>query len=162
MEDATGKILVLGVGNTLLTDEGVGVHALDALGRDLTEDERARVTLIDGGTLSFTLAAPICDCDGVIVLDTAALNALPGTVRSFEGAEMDSFLATGPKTSVHEVSLTEVLGMALAQDRLPARRILIGIQPQTLGWGTEPTPEVAAAIPQVVALARAKLAEWSP
>jgi len=161
LEDASGKILFLGIGNTLLTDEGVGVHALAALEKDMPEAERAGAAFIDGGTLSFTLAAPICDCEGIIVLDTAALNAPPGTVRTFEGVAMDEFLATGPKTSVHEVSLTEVLGMALAQGRLPARRMLIGIQPQTFGWGMEPTPAVAAAIPQAVALARAKLAEWT-
>ena len=74
---------------------------------------------------------------------------------------MDTFLATGPKTSVHEVSLGEVLAMTLAQDALPARRVLIGIQPASLDWGMEPTPEVAAAIPQAKALVHRILKEWT-
>lgn len=158
MLDTTGRIMLLGVGNILLTDEGVGVHAVNRL--EATLGPRDDVAVIDGGTLSFTLAAPIADCDGLIVIDTAQLHAAPGTVRIFHGADMDAFLATGPKTSVHEVSLMEVLGMAHAQDALPARRALIGVQPERFGWGEAPTPAVAAAIPVACALAEATLKEW--
>ena len=155
----TRGFLILGVGNTLLTDEGIGVHIVSGLACDLAD--RDDLTFIDGGTLSFTLAAPIADSAGLIVVDTAQLHAAPGTVRLFEGPEMDTFLATGPKTSVHEVSLGEVLAMTLAQDALPARRVLIGIQPASLDWGMEPTPEVAAAIPEAKALAQRILKEWT-
>jgi len=81
---------ILGIGNTLLTDEGVGIHALDLLRSsypDLPE-----VVFIDGGTLSFTLAAYIEDCDKLIVLDAAELKAPPGTVKTMVGEEMDAFL----------------------------------------------------------------------
>lgn len=159
MQEGSGRVLVLGIGNILLTDEGVGVHAMRALAAEI--GDRADIDFIDGGTLSFTLAGPIAECSGLIVLDTAALNEPPGTVRALAGPEMDRFLATGPKTSVHEVSLSEVMGMALAQDALPARRMLIGIQPQDFSWGEAPTPEVAAAIPEACAIARATIAEWT-
>jgi len=155
----TRGVLILGVGNTLLADEGIGVHVVSDLAGELAD--RDGLTFLDGGTLSFTLAAPIADSAGLIVVDTAQLHAAPGTVRLFEGAEMDTFLATGPKTSVHEVSLGEVLAMTLAQDALPARRVLIGIQPASLDWAMEPTPEVAAAIPQAKALVHRILKEWT-
>jgi len=155
----TRGVLILGVGNTLLADEGIGVHVVSELAGELAD--RDDLTFLDGGTLSFTLAAPIADSAGLIVVDTAQLHAEPGTVRLFEGPEMDTFLATGPKTSVHEVSLGEVLAMTLAQDALPARRVLIGIQPASLDWGTEPTPEVAAAIPEAKALVHRFLKEWT-
>ncbi len=153
-----GGALILGVGNTLLSDEGAGVHALHALHEKLRD--RAGLTFLDGGTLSFTLAGPIADNDALIVLDTAQLHAAPGALRVFEGAEMDAFLTTGPKTSVHEVSLMEVLGIARIQDRLPQRRALIGVQPECLSWGTEPTEAVAASLPAMVAAAETKLKEW--
>lgn len=156
--ETVGDVLVLGVGNTLLSDEGAGVHAMRALQQAL--GDRPGVAFMDGGTLSFTLAGPIADCDALLVLDTAQLHAAPGTIRVFEGAEMDAFLTTGPKTSVHEVSLMEVLGIARIQDRLPARRALVGVQPASFDWGTEPTEAVAAALPEMVAQARAKLKEW--
>ena len=71
------KILVLGIGNTLLSDEGVGIHVLHALsaGEPLPDE----VELLDGGTLSFTLAGPIQDADALIVVDAANINALPGS-----------------------------------------------------------------------------------
>ncbi len=152
------KVLVLGIGNTLLSDEGVGVHAMNALAK--AHVGRAGVAFLDGGTLSYTLAGPVADADSLIVLDTAQLHAAPGTVRVFQSDEMDRFLGSGPKTSVHEVSLMEVLGMARAQDALPERRALIGIQPQSFDWGTEPTPPVAAAIPEACAHAGALIEQW--
>ena len=156
--EPVGGVLILGVGNTLLSDEGAGVHALEALRDQL--GERPGLTFLDGGTLSFTLAGPVADCDALIVLDTAQLHEAPGTLRVFEGAEMDEFLTTGPKTSVHEVSLMEVLGIARIQDRLPARRALVGVQPESFDWGMAPTEAVAAALPAMVAAAQAKLKEW--
>ncbi|MGF1659059.1 MAG: HyaD/HybD family hydrogenase maturation endopeptidase [Rubrimonas sp.] len=153
-----GGALVLGIGNTLLSDEGAGVHALRAL--EAAMGARPGLSFLDGGTLSFTLAGPIADCDALLVLDTAQLHAEPGTLRVFEGAEMDAFLTTGPKTSVHEVSLMEVLGMARIQDRLPQRRALVGVQPGSLDWGMTPTEAVSAALPRMAALARAKLEAW--
>lgn len=159
MIDTRGKLLVLGLGNTLLTDEGVGVHAMRVLQDEL--GHRDDLAFLDGGTLSFTLAAPIADCAALVVIDTAALDAPPGAVAAFEGEAMDRFIATGPKTSVHEVSLGEVLGMTLAQDALPARRALIGVRPESFAWGDAPSPAVAAAIPVACALARARIEEWT-
>ena len=80
----TRGLLILGVGNTLLADEGIGVHVVSDLAGELAD--RDDLTFLDGGTLSFTLAAPIADSAGLIVVDTAQLHAAPGTVRLFEGA----------------------------------------------------------------------------
>lgn len=136
--------LVLGIGNTLLSDEGAGVHVVNALqGRFADSDE---VTLLDGGTLSFTLAAAIEDADELIVVDASELKSRPGTVRTFVGADMDNFL-TGPRRSVHEVGLTDLLTIARLADRLPERRALVGIQPEVVDWGESPTEAVNAAIP---------------
>ena len=76
--------LILGIGNTLLSDEGVGVHAL----RYLAEHHRLppQVELLDGGTLSFTLAGPIARADGLIVVDAARLDAEPGAASRLDQA----------------------------------------------------------------------------
>ena len=136
--------LVLGIGNTILSDEGVGVHVLDALAKEVLPDE---VTLLDGGTLSFTLAGPIQDHDALIVVDATNLQLPAGSVRVFAGEEMDAFLVHNRKSSVHEVGLTDLRAIALLAGHWPERRVLVGIQPQKLDWGEVPTPEVAAAIP---------------
>lgn len=149
------SILILGIGNRLLSDEGVGMHMLQYLAAHYPS--LAGVELLDGGTLSFTLAGYLARTRALIVLDAAQLGAPPGTVRLFEGAAMDAFLR-GKRDSVHEVGLADLLDMARLTGELPERRCLIGIQPRALEWGEQPTPEVAAALPigaaQVVEIVR--------
>lgn len=140
-----GRTLILAVGNTLLRDEGAGIHVLRELGPLLAG--REDVELMDGGTLSFTLAGAIEEADRLIVLDAAQLGAPPGTTRVFVGDEMDAFVGGNRRRSVHEVGLIDLMAIARLTDRLPRARALVGIQPQDLTWGEAPSPEVAAAIP---------------
>ncbi|MCB1737512.1 MAG: HyaD/HybD family hydrogenase maturation endopeptidase, partial [Gammaproteobacteria bacterium] len=142
------RTLVLGIGNTLLTDEGVGVFVLHALHRQF--GHLPDLDFVDGGTLSFTLASAIEDADYLIVLDAAELNAEPGVVHTFEDAAMDGFLGA-PRRSVHEVGLMDLMDIARLTEHVPRRRALIGIQPHCFEWGDVPSPEVAAALPQVEA-----------
>ncbi len=151
------RTLVLGVGNRLLTDEGAGVHVVEYLGREHPDVEN--VTYLDGGTLSFTLAGPIEEHDALVVVDSAQLGASPGTIRVFVGEDMDRFLGRA-KLSVHEVSLVDLMDIARLTDHLPARRALIGIQPAELGWGSEPTPAVAQAVPEAAVLALDIIRGW--
>ena len=93
------KNLVLGVGNTLLSDEGAGVHAMHYLqthAPDLVDTE-----FLDAGTLSFTLADDIASATNLIIFDAAQLDAEAGTVQVFENDELDNFLRFG-RRSVHE------------------------------------------------------------
>jgi len=138
------KIVVLGLGNTLQTDEGIGVHVVNYLKAHKPSKD---IEYIDGGTMSFNLLGPIESADRLIVVDTAELNHPPGSVKVFEGIEMDAFIASANKTSAHEVGLRDALGMALLNGRLPGHRALVGIQPKQFGWGNQPTEVVAGAIP---------------
>lgn len=153
------KTLVLGVGNTLLSDEGVGVHVIRYL-----QDHHPLpgVDYMDGGTLSFTLAQAIEDTDNLIVVDAAQLRAPAGSVRVFRDAEMDRFLGEHRKRSVHEVSLIDLMAVACLAEHMPSRRALIGIQPAVLDWGEAPSPALRAAIPAASALALELIAEWTP
>lgn len=145
------KLLVLGIGNTLLTDEGVGIFAMREL--QARYGQRDDMEFLDGGTLSFTLAVPIAECDALLVIDAAELEAAPGTVRSFEGEEMDRFLGANRKSSVHEVGLLDLMSISLLSGRWPQRRALIGIQPAVIDWGEALSPVVAKALPDVCAKA---------
>ena len=152
------KTLVLGLGNTLLGDEGAGVYAVRALQEQYAD--RADVEFLDGGTLSFTLAGPIEDADSLIVIDATQLKASPGTVRVFESEDMDRFLGSNRKSSVHEVCLMDLMAIARLVEALPARRALIGIQPEYLDWSDAPTPTVARAIPVACDLAMQLIGKW--
>ncbi|WP_373067232.1 HyaD/HybD family hydrogenase maturation endopeptidase [Thioalkalivibrio sp.] len=138
-------MLILGIGNTLLTDEGMGVHVVHELSRQYAG--QSDVECMDGGTISFMLSGPIVSTQNLIIVDTAALDAPPGTIRVFEGPAMDDFVAHGGKSSVHEVSVADLLSIAALEGLLPARRALVGIQPENFDWGDYPTPAVARAIP---------------
>ncbi|MBU0622612.1 MAG: HyaD/HybD family hydrogenase maturation endopeptidase [Gammaproteobacteria bacterium] len=141
------KLLVLGIGNTLLTDEGVGIFAMREL--EARYGEREDMEFLDGGTLSFTLAVPIAECDALLVIDAAELGATPGTVLCFEGEEMDRFLGASRKSSVHEVGLLDLMSISLLSGRWPKSRALIGIQPAVIDWGESLSPVVATALPEV-------------
>lgn len=138
------KTLILGIGNILLQDEGAGIHAIRQLA-DLVA-QRDDIELMDGGTLSFSLAGAIEDADRLIVIDAAHYDGEPGTTKVFEGELMDAFIGSNRQCSVHEVSLIDLMAIALLSGQLPPQRALIGIEPQTIAWGESPSPLVAGAI----------------
>jgi len=149
--------LVLGIGNTLLADEGTGIHMLDYLRRH--HPELGAVTCLDGGTLSFTLAPFIEEADQLIVIDAAELDAPPGTVVVFCGQDMDRF-AGKTKRSVHEVSLGDLLAIAHLTDTLPENRALIAVQPRDVDWGPCLSNPVKQALPEVAGHIIELLRRW--
>lgn len=150
--------LVLGIGNTLLSDEGVGVHTVTRL--RARHGELPRVEWMDGGTLSFSLAAAIEDAARLIVVDAAQLHAPPGTVRVFVDSKMDQFLAAPGRRSVHEVGLIDLISMVRLCRRLPSPRALIGIQPLCTDWGEQPSEAVAANLFRAENAVAALIEEW--
>ena len=152
------KTLVLGIGNTLLTDEGVGIHVLQALEPELAN--WPDVTLLDGGTLSFTLAGPIEEADALIVVDAANIKSEPGEWALLKGDAMDAFLMGNRKSTVHEVGLTDLRAIAMLAGHWPEKRAMLAIQPDVVDWGELPTPAVAAAIPPACAAIVEQIREW--
>jgi hydrogenase maturation protease len=156
-ETSASRILVLGIGNTLLTDDGVGVRIIERL-----QDEAALapVTFVDGGTLSFSLLSHLEDAQSMLVVDAADFEAAPGTVRVFEAQEMDRFIGRARGRSVHEVGLADVMDMARLHDCLPPQRALVCVQPASIDWGEALSPVVAAATPDACGRIRALLSRW--
>ena len=151
------RTLILGIGNTLLGDEGAGVHALEhirALLGDATD-----VDLLDGGTLAFTLLPTLEQYQRLIVIDAAQLEGPAGTVAAFESEDYDHFLGR-PRRSVHEVGLCDLMHMARLTDCLPERRALIGIQPEFIDWSETCSPPVDAALDEVAQIAVGYVRRW--
>lgn len=151
------SVLILGIGNTLLSDEGIGVQLVNRMQRQV--GAVPGIEYLDGGTLSFTLAEPIARADGLIVADAARMGEPPGTLRVFHDQEMDSYLQ-GNRASVHEVSLGDLLDIARLSDTLPARRCLIGIEPEHLDWGEALSKTVEPAVEQGIAEIVSILESW--
>jgi hydrogenase maturation protease len=149
--------LILGIGNTLLGDEGAGVHAARRVA--VLARGRPDVALLDGGTLGFSLLPAIEDYGRLIVLDAARVGGAPGTVKCFESAAMDEFLGK-PRRSVHEVGLCDLLDMARLAGRMPACRALIGIEPEFVDWSDSPSNAVATALDGAATLALELVDRW--
>jgi hydrogenase maturation protease len=150
------KITVLGIGNLLNSDEGVGVHAVRAM---QAEAGRAPgVQFLDGGTLGLNLLAPVEAASHLLILDAVTAGGPPGAMVELTKEQIPLF--TGVKLSQHQVTFQEVLGLALIRGHLPEHLHLIGVQPVSLDIGVELSPQVAAVLPRVVERAWAVLAEW--
>lgn len=152
------RVLILGIGNTLLMDEGVGVRAMQALQARM--GERPDVAFMDGGTMSFSLAVPIAEHGSLIVIDAAEMGCAPGGVAAYVGEDMDRFLGSNRKRSVHEVALIDLMAVALLEGLLPAQRALVAIQPQLVEWGEELSPPVAEALERACAEVERLVADW--
>ena len=136
--------LVLGVGNFLLADDGAGVHA--ALKLKDRAGSRPDLTILDAGTLSFTLLPALEEADALIAIDAARCGGSPGDLRICEGEEFDRFVRRSGR-SVHEIGLADLVDMARLSGRLPERRALIGVEPEVVDWGFELSAPVSTMKP---------------
>ena len=118
------NVLLLGVGNTLLTDEGFGVAAVNYLQKSQTWPDNVR--LLDGGTLGFTLMAEIQDCDFLVVLDVVLGGEKPGTIYLLEGDDLRR--SASFRDSTHQTDLLDTLQACE----------LIGKRPEAIAFGLQP------------------------
>lgn len=149
--------LVLGIGNTLLTDEGIGVHVTNRLTH--AYPHFPEIKFLDGGTLSFSLAGEIANHDWLIVVDAAHTGKPPGSVVCFEGSEMDRYLK-GNRKSVHEVGLGDLLDIARLSECYPGKAALVGIEPFSMEWGESLSPIVENAVPVAMDKVIALIDRW--
>jgi hydrogenase maturation protease len=150
------KTLVLGLGNTLLSDEGVGVRVVEQL------QARYRfagdVEILDGGTLGLDLLPYVEKADRLLVVDAVEMGADPGTLVRLEGDEIPSVL--GPKLSPHQVGFADLLDAARLTDCLPQERVLWGCQPTSLKVGLSLSPAVEAQVELLVESVLTELLRW--
>jgi hydrogenase maturation protease len=148
---------VLGLGNPLLTDDGVGLVLLDSVRSAGPWD--AEVELVDGGTWGLALLPVLADHSRLLVLDAVRAGADPGTVLRGGGGDIPRLYRFPP--SPHQIDLTEVLGAAELLGVVPEHVEVVGVQPGSVdGPCLSLTPTVAAAVPRALGEALAVLAAW--
>jgi hydrogenase maturation protease len=152
------RITVLGIGNLLWADEGFGVRCVEALQQRYEFADN--VTLIDGGTQGIYLVQEVRDADILVVFDAVDYGLPPGTLKVVEGAAVPAFLGAR-KMSLHQTGFQEVLAVAGLRGWQPEAITLIGCQPEILDdYGGSLSPVVRQALPDAVALAVRRLADW--
>jgi len=146
--------LILGIGNILLRDEGVGVHVIEQMrGIDLPEG----VELVDGGTGGADLLDVLAERKKVIVVDTVETDRKPGEVLRFG---IDDLLETNHcSMSLHEIGLSESFMMARQLKCEPEEVVIFGVSPKSTECGMELSQKVSASIPDIIKLILSELCE---
>lgn len=150
------ETVVIGLGNPLMGDDGMGLAALARLRDDW--DVPPEVELVDGGTWGMNLLPTIEDAGRVLLIDAIHKEAAPGTPFRLSHDELPRYLAT--KISPHQVDLHDVLALAELRGTLPAETVAVGLQPERVEMIAELSPAVADGIDHLVAMAIAELAAW--
>ena len=139
-------MVVVGVGNLLMKDEGIGIHAIKALQEiNLPLDVR----IIDGGTspdlIAYTQAG-----DKLIIVDGARAGGEPGTIYRFRPQDLSE--ESGQLFSAHELGVEQNLKLMSLMGNEPAEIVIIGIEPWEISWGTELSNELQQKVPQIVSI----------
>ncbi len=141
------SVLVLGIGNLVMCDDGVGVRVVQELQRRHRFTENVKV--VDGGTLGLDLLPMLEDVTHLILVDAVETGEKPGTVIKLTGEELPIALET--KLSPHQMGLKDLLAVSELMGHVPREMVLIGVQPGSIEMGAEMTPEVDAKLDQMIA-----------
>jgi hydrogenase maturation protease len=147
------RAVVLGIGNTILSDEAAGVRAAEAFERAYKVPDNVQV--IDGGTSGMEMIEDLSDADLLIVLDVVKSGAAPGTLVRIAGSEIPVFFRR--KLSPHQIGLPDVLASLELLGAMPGEIIVHGVEPVSLELGLEMTPTVARCVPELAELAAREL-----
>jgi len=147
------RVLVMGLGNILLRDEGVGVRVIEALaGRYLMP---TGVEIVDGGTSGMDLLDTIAGCDHLLICDAVRTDAPPASVIRLSDQEVPAVFRN--RFSPHQIGVADVLATLVLTGEMPASVTLIGVVPCDLALGLELSPEVAQAAARAVECLAAEL-----
>ena len=142
------KITILGIGNTLFQDEGLGIHALPLIEERLQDCEN--IEIVDGTTDGMRLLGPIEDTNHLIVIDAINAGKEGGTIITLSGDDIPAYF--GIKMSIHQLGFQEVLMASKLRERYPKNIVMIGMQPTSLEWGVELTNTNQKQLPELVDL----------
>lgn len=147
---------VLGLGNPLMGDDGLGILAAQRLQEEwiLPPD----VQVLDGGTWGMNLLPIIDESEELILIDAINQDMPPGTQIVLEREEIPRALAM--KVSPHQIDLSEVVALAELRGTLPQRMTALGLQPERVEFGAPLSPAVERHIDQLVAMAAYQLQLW--
>ena len=140
LEDRNFKTLVLGVGNRLMSDEGIGVHVIERLAAGYSLPEEVQV--LDGGTLGLDLLYYLEGVENLLIVDAAETGKEPGTIVRLEVEEVPTFMSI--KISPHQMGVPDMLAAAKMKDLYPKRIVLLGIQPELITLGLDLSPVLAS------------------
>lgn len=148
--------MVLGLGNPLLTDDGLGLAVLGRLAEKW--DLPPEVELVDGGTWGMSLLLPIEDAERLILVDAIDAGRSPGDPVTLERHELPLLLTM--KLSPHQVDLQDALAVAELRGRLPEQVVALGVQPERVGLGTSLSQTLEGKVEELTGRVVERLEAW--
>jgi hydrogenase maturation protease len=146
--DSRSQLLILGLGNLLCRDDGVGAFVAGAIAETREVPEGVRV--LDGGTLGLALLPYLEDADQAILVDAIQTDAPPGTIVRLEGDEVGPAVAA--RLSVHQVGVSDLIEAARWRGRIPPTLVLLGVVPASVELGIGLSAPVREAAPDLLRL----------
>ena len=150
------KVLVLGLGNTILQDDGLGVRAVERLMAEYDLPEEVEV--LDGGVMGLDLLSRLEGITALLIVDAVKAGLPPGTAIRLAGDAIPT--ALGQKMSMHQAGLQDLLAVSAFRGTLPERVVLYGLEPEIIGWGNELSPNIAPQIDKLVDSVVQELRDW--
>lgn len=150
------KTLLLGIGNLIMSDDGIGVRVIQRIQREYSLP--GHVEVIDGGTLGLDLLPLLEQVGRLLVVDAVETGKVPGSCVRLSGEELPIALET--KVSPHQMGLKDLLAVARLMGHLPPEMVLIGVQPGSIEMSSELTPEIEAKMDLLVESVLNELAKW--
>jgi len=154
--DNTSEITILGIGNLLMGDEGVGIHAMNTLQESYTFSPA--INFVDGGTIGIDLIPYFEECKKMIIIDAVDSQEDPGYIVTLVNEEIHFRFNT--KLSLHHAGLSDVLSIIKLQEIDAPDLILIGVQPKIVEMGIELSDIIGGKMDQIISLMVSKLEEW--
>lgn len=149
-------ILVLGIGNSLMNDDALGVSAVEQLNARYTFPEGVRV--VDGGTLGLDLLPMLEGIKRLLIIDAIDMGGQPGDLFRLTGEEVPRAFAS--KLSVHQMGVQDLLAVAELQGHVPEKLVVWGVQPGSIAMEMRLTPAVAASMVPLLEGVVRELGEW--
>lgn len=151
-QENSKKVLLIGVGNLLLGDEGIGIHFIQEMRKELLP---RNVKLVDGGTAGIELLYWLEEADYAIIVDCVEAGVGAGTILRVPTDEL-LLESTGQIISLHDINLSEVLLLATKMNTLPPA-IIFGVQPEFIGYQTELSPTLHNTLPRLIELIKKEI-----
>lgn len=155
--DRHSPIAILGIGNLLLSDDGVGIHAIQMLRNDPDIDSVA--CILDGGTIGTELLAEICGFEKLLIVDAVDANVQPGTILWVDLTAPDPQRVVA--RNAHQSGIPGLLDDLRLLGCEPRQVALVGVQPATIGFGTQLSPAVSRALPDLTKQVSERLQSWT-
>lgn len=153
----SNKIVIIGIGNLVMGDDGIGIHVVEALSK---EDLPPQVSVFDCATRAFDVLEHMDGAVKAVIVDAYKKNSAPGTIYRFCFDPAGDIMEESFNLSLHDINFADALRAGRGIYRLPPEIVIIGVEPGLLDWGIGLSEGVKCALPRIIEAVKAEVPGW--